>query len=72
VLISTDAFPPGTLATGVDDIKFDMANAGFDVSHDPVVYDEDQRLITGCDPSTLKEFCGEIGKRLAEVSPRGL
>jgi protease I len=72
VLISMDALPPGTLATGVGDIKRDMANAGFDVLDDPIVYDEGQRLITSRDPNFLEGFCSEIGKRLVEVPPRNL
>jgi protease I len=72
LLISTNAFPSGTLATGVGDIRTDLTNAGFRVSDDPVVYDEDQRLITSPGPEALKEFCEEIGRRLREVPPREL
>lgn len=71
VLISTNAFPRETLATGVDDIRVDMANAGFTVLNELVVYDESQRLITSPNPKgpALKEFCEQIGTRLREVSP---
>jgi protease I len=71
VLISTNAFPQGTLATGVDDIRIDLANAGFKVLNESVVYDENQRLITSPNPKepSMKAFCEEIGKRLQEVSP---
>lgn len=75
LLISANAFPSGTLATGVSDIRGDMANAGFrlsDEADDPVVCDEDQRLITSPGPDALKEFCDEIGRRLLEVPPRAL
>lgn len=70
LLISANAFPHGTRATGVGDIRVDMANAGFEVLDDPVVYDEDQRLITSPGPNALKDFCEEIGKRLQELPPR--
>jgi len=71
VLLSSAAFPAGTRATGVEDIKLDMVNAGFAVSPDPIVYDKGQRLITGRDPASLKDFCNEIGDRLREFLPRG-
>jgi protease I len=70
LLISTKAFSIATRATGVSDIRIDMANAGFRVLDAPVVYDEDQRLITSPDPKALKEFCEELGRRLLEVPPR--
>jgi protease I len=69
VLISSNAFPRETLATGVDDIRVDMANAGFTVLNELVVYDEGQRLITSPNPKALKEFCEQIGTRLREVAP---
>jgi protease I len=69
-LISTKVFSTGTQATGVSDIRIDMANAGFRVLDAPVVYDEDQRLITSPNPQALKEFCEEIGRRLLEAPPR--
>jgi putative intracellular protease/amidase len=62
-------FPRDTLATGVDDIQIDMANAGFTVVNEPVVYDKGQRLITSPNPKTLKQFCEELGARMREVSP---
>jgi protease I len=67
LLISTKAFPSGTVATGVNDIQLDMKNAGFEVLEDSVVYDKTQRLITSPDPKFLKEFCEEIGKRILEM-----
>ena len=71
VLISSNVFPRGTLATGVDDIRTDMTNAGFKVVNEPVVYDKSQRLITSPNPKAeaLKPFCEEFGARLQEVSP---
>lgn len=69
LLISAGIFPPGTPATCVDDIRLDMANAGFNVLEGRVIYGEEQRLITSPDPRTLKEFCDEIGKRLLERRP---
>lgn len=72
LLINAKAFPPGTQATGVDDIRLDMANAGFSILDAPVVFDEDQRLITSPDPKALKEFCEEIARRLKEIPPRRL
>jgi protease I len=57
LVISAKAFPPGTQATCVSDVRIDLANAGYrlldgpgnpedyDKAH-PVVYDERQRLIT--------------------------
>jgi protease I len=64
VLISSNAFPARTRATGVDDIKDDLTNAGFVVENDvEVVYDEAQRLITARNPDALKGFCEEIGRR---------
>jgi len=64
-------FPRGTLVTGVDDIKVDLANAGFNVLNELVVYDEGQRLITSPNPKclALKAFCEQIGIRLLEVFP---
>ena len=78
LLISSTAFPSGTRATCVADVRIDLANAGFklldgpDNAEDydraiPVVYDEDQRLITSPNPDALKQFCEEIGKRLKEI-----
>ena len=66
VLINTETFPEDTRLTGADDIRKDLANAGFTVVEDePVVYDEDQRLITSPNPETeaLKRFCEEIGNQ---------
>jgi protease I len=70
LLISSKAFAIATRATGVSDIRIDMANAGFRVLDAPVVYDEDHRLITSPDPKALKEFCEEVSRRLLEVPPR--
>jgi protease I len=70
VLISAGAFPSGTDATGVDDIRLDMTNAGFNVLNDPVVYDEVQSLLTSRNPETLKEFCVELGKGLLKTPSR--
>ncbi len=80
LLISSQAFPPGTKATCVNDVKIDLANAGFRLPDGPdnadeydkaypVVYDERHRLITSPSPKTLKEFCEEIGIRAREVAP---
>jgi putative intracellular protease/amidase len=67
LLISTKSLPLGTKATSVGDVRIDLANAGFrlpegpdspdayDKAH-PVVYDEDQRLITSPSPKALKEI----------------
>jgi protease I len=41
LLISTNVFPPGTMATGVADIRDDMTNDGFAVQDKPVVNDKD-------------------------------
>jgi protease I len=73
VLVSSNVFPRGTLATGVDDIRTDMINAGFTVIDEPVVYDKGQRLITSPNPKAqpLKEFCEELGARLRELPPVG-
>lgn len=71
VLISSNVFLRETLATGVDDIRTDMTNAGFTVVNNPVVYDKGQRLITSPNPKALKEFCEELGARLREASPVG-
>lgn len=71
VLISSNVFPRGTLATGVDDIRTDMANAGFAVLNQRVVYDKGQRLITSPNPKALKDFCEELSAKLREVSPVG-
>jgi protease I len=64
VLISTKAFPSATRATGVNDIRGDLTNAGFLVEDKPVVYDEREQLITSPspEPEALKAFCEEIGK----------
>lgn len=64
VLISSKAFPAGTRATGVNDIRVDLTNAGFVVEDGSVVFDESQLLITSPSPETehLKAFCEEIGK----------
>ena len=69
VLISTKAFPKGTRATGVDDIRDDLTNAGFVVEDKPVVYDESAQLITSPnpEPEALKAFCEEIGKHAHRV-----
>ena len=69
VLISTQAFPAGTRATGVDDIRSDLTNAGFVVEDKPVVYDESAQLITSPnpEPEALKAFCEEIGKHAHRV-----
>jgi len=70
VLVSAKAFPAGTRVTGVKDIRVDLRNAGFVVVEDrPVVYDENERLITSPDPQpeSQKAFCeaiGDYGKRL--------
>ncbi len=65
VLTNTEVFPKGTRVTGVDDIRKDLANAGFIVEDKMVVYDEDQRLITSPNPETeaFKKLCEEIGKQ---------
>jgi hypothetical protein len=69
VLISTQAFPADTRATGVIDIRRDLTNAGFVVEDKPVVYDERERLITSPspEPEALKAFCEEIGKQAHRV-----
>jgi len=69
VLISAKVFPARTRATGVEDIRIDLRNAGFVVEDRPVVYDETERLITSPNPQpeALKAFCeaiGDYGKRL--------
>lgn len=69
VLISSKVFPAGTRATGVEDIRQDLTNAGFLVADGAVVYDEAHRLITSPNPETesLKAFCEEIGKQGRQV-----
>lgn len=70
VLISAKIFPKGTCATGVDDIRIDLENAGFTVlKEEDVVYDESQRLITSPNPKTasMKAFCEEIGKQASRL-----
>jgi protease I len=69
VLISAGMYPPGTRATGVADIRGDMANAGFAVVDEAVVYDKDRRLITSRNPADLKEFCEQIRITLSETAP---
>lgn len=69
-LINVGEFQPGTSATGVADIKRDLANAGFEVVDKPVTYDEQRRLITAYDPYALGEFCEEIRIRLRERGPQ--
>ena len=77
LLISSKAFPSGTKATCVEDVRLDLANAGFKVLNGPdnaeeydkaipVVFDESQRLITSPNPNALSQFCEEIGRRLKE------
>lgn len=66
-LISANFLPRGTKATGVADIRLDMANAGFLVDDkEQVVFDAEQKLITSPDPTALEAFCLEIRKRLLE------
>jgi deglycase len=78
VLISSKAFPPGTRATSVSDVRIDLANAGFKLPEGPdneeaydkaypIVYDESQRLITSPNPYFLKQFCEEIDVRIREA-----
>ena len=72
LLISSKVFPAGTRATCVDDVRIDLANAGFQLPQDPkapLVYDERQRLITSPNPEALKEFCEEICARVREAEP---
>jgi protease I len=70
ILINVGGFVPGTKVTGVADIRQDLTNAGFDVHDEPVVYDEQARLVTGRDPRALGEFCREVGIRLQEANGR--
>jgi protease I len=69
VLISTQAFPAGTRATGVIDIRRDLTNAGFVVEDKPVVYDVSAHLITSPspEPAAMKAFCEEMGKHGCRV-----
>lgn len=72
VLISSQAFPPGTKATSVGDVRLDLANAGFQLPQEPeapVVYDERHRLITSPNPEAITEFCEELSVRIREVEP---
>lgn len=79
LLISSDAFPPETRATSVRDVRIDLLHAKFTLLAGPddpdeyakvypVVYEEQQRLITCPNPDALQQFCEEIGKRLVEVA----
>jgi protease I len=69
VLISMGTFPKGTRATGVDDIKGDLANAGFSVEEGHAVYDPRERLLTSPNPGTesLQAFCQELGKQARQL-----
>ena len=66
VLISTEAFPKGTQATGVHDIQRDLKNAGFAVQDKPAPYTMKTSASSPDSESpagrTFKAFCDEIGK----------
>ncbi len=70
VITSSHVFPKGTKMTGSPDIRPDnLKNAGFDVPADnvPVVFDANQRLLSGQDPNALDSFIREIGQRLRVI-----
>lgn len=68
-LISADAFPPQTRLIGVDDIVVDLANAGFDVVQEDVVFDPKSRLLTVRNPKALKAFCEKFAQLLQDKPP---
>jgi protease I len=68
-------FPAGTRITGVESIRVDLENAGFEV-HDKeqTVYDQRSRLLTARNPEDLGPLCEELGRLLkarTESRPRG-
>jgi len=59
-------FPRGTRITGVQSIRADLKNAGFDVhDNEPTVYDKESRLLTARDPNDLGPLCEEMGRLLS-------
>lgn len=68
VLISSEAFPKGTVLTGSPDIRpQDLPNAGFTVPKEQVAYDTTQHLLSGQDPNALNPFIVGIGERLKAI-----
>jgi protease I len=68
VLISSEAFPKGTVLTGSPDIRpQDLPNAGFKVPTEQVAFDAKARLLSGQDPNALNPFIKGIGERLAAI-----
>jgi protease I len=65
-------FPAGTHITGVESIRIDLANAGFNVHADErTVYDQASRLLTAQDPNDVGELCEEFGRLLRmRLEPR--
>lgn len=57
-------FPAGTRITGVQSIRADLENAGFEVHDEPTVYDEGSGVLTARDPTDLGALCEELGRRL--------
>jgi protease I len=59
-------FPRGTRITGVQSIRVDLDNAGFNVlDEEPTVYDEVSRLLTARNPKDLGPLCEEMGRLLS-------
>lgn len=68
VIISSEAFPKGTVMTGSPDIRpQDIPNAGFVVPKEQVAWDANQRLLSGQDPNALDLFLTEMQKRLNQI-----
>jgi protease I len=68
-------FPAGTHITGVESIRVDLENAGFEVHHEEqTVYDQPSRLLTARNPEDLGSLCEKMDRLLKarpESRPRG-